>query len=264
MKFAVLASGSSGNSIYIESKGQKFLVDAGITNKAIGQRLNELDIDKKEINSVFITHEHSDHIRGVDVLARQNPHINIFANNATWQAGYKYFYRVAEEQRRVFSNQQKFSLGDLSITPFAISHDAADPVGFEIDDGKHKLVIATDLGVVTQGVYEHLLNADAIILESNHDKEMLVKGPYPPFLKSRISSNRGHLSNDIAAKLLRKIVCRKTQVVVLAHLSEKNNTPSVAFDTCYSELWACGLKPQKDFSLSVAKQGEASNLIELE
>ncbi len=264
MKFAVLASGSSGNSIYVETKGRRILVDAGISNRAIGQRLSDISINKNQIDSLLITHEHGDHVKGVDVLARHNPHINIYANQATWEAGYKHFYRVPQEQRKTFITQSKFDLGELLVTPFAISHDAADPVGYVIDDGIHKLVIATDLGVITEGVYQHFLDADAIILESNHDRAMLVNGPYPAFLKNRISSKIGHLSNDIAAKLLKKIICRKTQVIVLAHLSEKNNTPGVAFDTCFSELCSYGLRPQKDFTLSVAKQSEPSNLIALE
>jgi phosphoribosyl 1,2-cyclic phosphodiesterase len=263
MKFAVLASGSSGNCIFVESGDQKILIDAGISNRAIGQKLAKIDITKEQINSLLITHEHSDHVKGVDVLARHNSHIRIYANEQTWSAGDKYFNRVPDDQKKFFINQKKFDIGDLCITPFSISHDAKDPVGYQIDDGKHKLVVATDLGTITKGVYEHLIDADAIILESNHDKNMLINGPYPYFLKTRISSSKGHLANDIAAKLLSKIICRKTQAVVLAHLSEKNNTPNIAYETSYLKLNGCGLRPTKDFELEVATQDEVSRIISL-
>ena len=263
MKFAILASGSSGNCIFVETDKQKILIDAGISNRAIGQKLAKIKIEKEQINSLLITHEHSDHVKGVDVLARHNPHIRVYANEQTWSAGDKYFYRVPEAQKKYFENQKKFNIGELSITPFSISHDAKDPVGYQIDDGKHKLVVATDLGVITKGVFDHLIDADAIILESNHDKEMLINGPYPYFLKTRISSSKGHLANDIAAKLLRRVICRKTQAVVLAHLSEKNNTPNIAYETTYIELNSCGLKPTKDFELEVATQSEVSRVISL-
>ncbi|MFP4457486.1 MAG: MBL fold metallo-hydrolase [Clostridia bacterium] len=263
MRFAVLASGSSGNCIYIESGNQRVLIDAGISNRAIGQKLAKIEIDKEQINSVLITHEHNDHVKGVDVLARHNPHIDIYANENTWKAGEKYFCRVPENQKKYFVNQNNFNIGDLVITPFSISHDAIDPVGYQVDDGKHKIIVATDLGVITKGVFEHLLDADAIILESNHDKNMLINGPYPYFLKTRISSSKGHLANDIAAKLLRKIISRKTQAIVLAHLSEKNNTPNIAYETTYLELNEFGLRPTKDFELEVAAQDDVSRVISL-
>lgn len=263
MKFAILASGSSGNSIYVESAGQKILIDAGISNRAIGKKLAEIEITKEQISSVLITHEHGDHVKGVDVLSRHNPHIDIYANEQTWCAGEKHFYRVSEMQKKCFENQRRFKIGKLEITPFSVSHDAADPVGYQIYDGVHKLVIATDLGVITQEVYEHLLDADAIVLESNHDKSMLTNGPYPHFLKTRIASSKGHLANDVAANILKKVVCRKTQAVVLAHLSEDNNTPDVAYETAYFALNGCGLKPTRDFDLEIASQNNVSRLISL-
>lgn len=263
MRFAVLASGSSGNCIYIESGDQKVLIDAGISNRAIGKKLAKIEIEKEQISSVLITHEHSDHVKGIDVLARHNSHIDIYANIKTWDAGEKYFNRVPKGQRKCFINKRNFDIGNLAVTPFSISHDAADPVGYQIDDGKHKLVVATDLGVITKGVFEHLAKADAIVLESNHDKEMLINGPYPYFLKTRITSPKGHLANNVAAKLLKKIVCRKTQAVVLAHLSEKNNTPNIAYETTYLELRDYGLRPSDDFELEVATQNDVSRIISL-
>ncbi|QOR33980.1 MBL fold metallo-hydrolase [Clostridium sp. 'deep sea'] len=181
MKFAVLASGSSGNSVYLELAGKHFLVDAGISNRAICKQLESIGVDNTQLDSVFITHEHIDHIRGIDVLARSHPKVKVFANKATWKSGNKFLHRVINDQRQFTQTQNQFSIDNINITPFAISHDAADPVGYKFEvDGK-SIVVATDLGFVSEDVYNHLLGIDALVIESNHDPEMLQKGPYPYF-----------------------------------------------------------------------------------
>ncbi len=263
MKFAVLASGSSGNCIYIEMAGRHILVDAGISNRAIGKQLGSLDIDKRQIDSVLLTHEHVDHIRGVDVFARYQPHVKVYANPLTWRAGNKFLHRVINHQRQHIRTQASFAIGRVQVTPFAVSHDAADPVGYKFEAEGQCMVVATDLGTISDDVYQHLLNADALVIESNHDRHMLQKGPYPYFLKQRIAGNKGHLPNDITADILTKVICRRTQAVVLAHLSDKNNTPEIAIRASEQTLCAAGLRPYKDFILKTANRSYATPLIEL-
>ena len=261
MKFAVLASGSSGNSVYLEIAGKHFLVDAGVSNRAICKQLESIGVDNKQLDSVFITHEHIDHIRGIDVLARSHPKVKVYANKATWRAGNKFLHRVINEQRQFTTTHSQFTLDDVTITPFAISHDAVDPVGYKFEAEGKSIVVATDLGIVSQGVHDHLLGTDAIVIESNHDPEMLQKGPYPYFLKQRIAGKRGHLANNITAELLKRVIARQTQAIVLAHLSDKNNTPEIALKVNERILCDAGLRPNKDFVLKVANRNVATPMI---
>lgn len=258
MKFAMLGSGSSGNCAYLEMAGRHILVDAGISNRAIGRQLAALDVDIKQIDTILLTHEHIDHVRGINVFSDRQPGVKIYANERTWKAGRRHLHRVAPDQQQFFTTLQGFRVGDIDITPFAISHDAADPVGYRLSADGFTIVVATDLGFVSQGVYEHLLGADALIIESNHDLEMLRNGPYPYFLQNRIAGDFGHLSNDTTGKLLRNVIGSQTRAVLLAHLSDKNNTPERAFETNVSALRSAGLRPNVDFVLKVAERHEVT------
>lgn len=252
MKFAMLGSGSSGNCAYLEMGGHHILVDAGISNRAIGKQLASIDVDIKQIDTILLTHEHIDHIRGINVFSDRQPQVKIYANQATWRSGKNHLHRVDSTQQQLFNTLTPFKIDQILITPFAISHDAADPVGYRITADDFTIVVATDLGFVSQGVCEHLVEADALIIESNHDLEMLRNGPYPYFLQNRIAGDMGHLSNDVTGKLLRHVIGRQTQAVLLAHLSDKNNTPQRAFDTNVAALKDAGLRPNVDFVLRVA------------
>lgn len=245
MQLHILASGSTGNAVFIELGGRKLLIDAGISNRRIEKGLAAVGIQVDTLDGVLITHEHSDHIKGLEVLTKRH-HVPIFARPATWSAipGRD---KIPRELRRELGNS--LDLGDLKIELFPISHDAADPVGYCFYYKNSKWVLATDLGIVTRGVAEALAYADVAILESNHDLEMLTTGPYPAFLKKRIKGKQGHLSNHDAGQLLARIPRAKAMQVFLAHLSQQNNLPSLAVQTVSEVLYSCGCQVGEDIVL---------------
>lgn len=227
MQVHILASGSTGNAIFIEMGGHKLLIDAGISTRRIERGLAEVGIRAADLDGILITHEHSDHIKGLDVLVRKHQ-IPVYARPAAWEAIPCRNKLPGSCCREL---EDSLEIGDVQILPFAISHDAADPVGFRFYYRNFKCVLATDLGETTPVVEKALAMADAVILEANHDAEMLRTGPYPQFLKQRIKSRVGHLSNVQAAEILAAIPRRKVMQVFLAHLSQKNNHPQLAKKT---------------------------------
>lgn len=224
MQLHILASGSTGNAVLIEMGGRKILIDAGISARRIERGLSEVGIQLSNLDGILITHEHSDHIKGIEVLVRKH-HLPVYARPATWGA-MRGRDKIPREYRRELGDS--LDVGAIKIVPFAISHDAADPVGFCFYYQQTKWVLATDLGVVTRSVEEALAYADVAILESNHDVEMLQAGPYPQFLKQRIKSSVGHLSNHDAGQLLARTPRQRVMQVFLAHLSQQNNLPPLA------------------------------------
>ena len=224
MKFCTLASGSAGNCILVESDGTYLLVDAGLACAEIVRRLAEVGVAPDDISGIVVTHEHTDHVRGVHVLSRRF-RIPVYANSGTFRAT-----PALEKAGRLvfFETGNPFTIGGLAVTPFSLSHDAADPVGFVISDGRKTLGIAADLGVATRLVVERLRGADALVVESNHDPEMLERGPYPWPLKQRIAGRLGHLSNEDCGALVQELLHPGLRHVVLAHLSETNNAPELA------------------------------------
>lgn len=235
MKVTVLASGSKGNSIYIEGDGGALLVDAGISSRRIRSSVAECGGDISRVEGLCITHEHSDHIKGVDVFTRQCP-MTVFGTGGTL-AGVKETLKSPEtaDLHRILPGDT-FETETFSVTPFSTSHDAADPTGFCISDGEVTVGVCTDTGMVTPAMMTYLSRCDALVLESNHCPVMLENGPYPVFLKRRIADkNRGHLSNRAAANVLCEL-CSDLSSVVLAHLSEENNTPEKALGTARETL----------------------------
>lgn len=224
MRFSVLSSGSKANCTYIEGAGKRFLVDCGLSGKQAEERLSQIGIDPRTLDAILVTHEHSDHIHGVGTLSRRFK-LPVFANAATMGSISKPF------GKEVFSTGQGFYVGGARVEPFSIVHDAADPVGFAIYAEGFKLVICTDLGRVTTLVRQHVENANAILLESNHDQEMLQSCGYPWELKQRIASTHGHLCNEAAGQLLEEIMHPELFHIVLGHLSEHSNTPALALET---------------------------------
>ncbi|MEN6461254.1 MAG: MBL fold metallo-hydrolase [Syntrophomonas sp.] len=227
MQIHILASGSTGNAVFIEMGGHKILIDAGISARRIERGLAEVGIKVTDLDGILITHEHSDHIKGLDVLVRKHQ-LPVYARPATWEA-IPCCHKLPGSCCRELGDS--LGVGDVQIMPFAISHDAVDPVGFCFYYRDFKCVLATDLGVTTPIVEKALARADAVILEANHDVEMLRTGPYPQFLKQRIKSKVGHLSNLEAAQVLAGIPRQKVMQVFLAHLSQKNNHPQLAQNT---------------------------------
>ncbi|MGI6551075.1 MAG: MBL fold metallo-hydrolase [Syntrophomonadales bacterium] len=224
MQIQILASGSSGNAVFFELGNTRILIDAGISARRIERGLASIGVKAGDLDAILITHEHSDHISGVDVLARRH-HLPVYARPRTWNM-LRFRDKLDSDCCRELSGS--LGIGQVKVVPFPISHDAVDPVGFCLYHQQMKYVIATDLGVVTPVVKEALACADAVVLEANHDLEMLKNGPYPFYLKRRIRSEVGHLSNNDAADLLTGIPRKSTMQVFLAHLSRQNNLPALA------------------------------------
>lgn len=224
MKFAVLSSGSKANSTYIEAGGTAVLIDCGLSAKETERRMGLLGLRPQDLSAILITHEHSDHIFGVSVFSRRYK-LPVFANKRT---GKRLKNIYAHEQ---FSTGDNFSIGALAVHPFSIAHDAVDPVGFTIRGEGLQFSQATDLGRITNLVEDALRGAHALVLESNHDEDMLRDCHYPWELKQRISSTHGHLSNHTAASFLSHIDHSDLRHVVLGHLSENSNTPELAVST---------------------------------
>lgn len=265
MEMCSIASGSSGNCIYVGSGSTSLLIDAGISGKRIEAGLNTIGRTGKELDGVFITHEHSDHIRGLGVLARKCG-LPIYATRETYEAilNCPSLGKIPEGLFREVRPDQAVQIGDLTVEPFSVSHDAANPVGYRIDHEKQSVAVATDLGAYTSYTVEHLRNLDVLLLEANHDIHMLEAGAYPYYLKRRILGERGHLSNETAGQLLCQILHDNMKQILLGHLSRENNYPALAYETVCAEV-TMGDNPYKsgDFHISVAKRDTVGELIEI-
>jgi len=241
----ILASGSTGNAIFLAMGSTRILIDAGISARRIEQGLAEIGVRAGELDAILLTHEHSDHIKGLEVLSRKHE-LPIYTRERTWEA---IPFKDKLAGRRWQPIDQDFSVGELAVKAFGISHDAADPVGFCFYYQQVKWVVVTDLGIVTPGVERALKEADLAVLESNHDPDLLKNGPYPEFLKKRIAGKQGHLSNFDTAALLCRIARYKRMQVFLAHLSQQNNRPQLAEQTVAGILTQEGCCPGEDIVL---------------
>lgn len=251
MAVCVLASGSKGNAIYVSDGHSAILVDAGLSGREIERRLSSRGLRVENLSALVLSHEHADHVQGVGVLSRRY-RLPVYSTRKTAEAA----YRLGKVAKTVyFECGSTFRIADLEIHPFSLSHDAEDPVGFTIRSNGLKLGIVTDLGVVTSMVREHLKGCHALILEANHDDDMLLNGPYPWPLKQRIRSRVGHLSNTDSSTLLGELLHDRLQHVILAHLSEVNNTPEEALRTVAPALTGTPAK------VHVALQHRCSELI---
>ena len=226
MRFSVLGSGSRGNALFIESGQTAILIDSGFSGKETAARLTRIGRDIDSLDAIFVTHEHHDHISGVGVLSRRCQ-IPVFANEGTFLGGAKTLSKLS--QRCEFQTGDSVDFKDLQIRSFSVSHDTGDPVGFVVGNGAHSIGCCTDTGIASRMIGQRLNGCDALVLEFNHDPEMLKNGPYPQSLKQRVRSSHGHLSNGDAADLLQNIVHQNVQRIVLAHLSETNNLPEIAY-----------------------------------
>jgi phosphoribosyl 1,2-cyclic phosphodiesterase len=229
---SVLASGSRGNSAVVQTATTKILVDAGISCRETFKRMKALGEDARSLSAILITHEHCDHIYGLPTLAKKLK-IPVFMTgftHQTWGRGMRdeNGIRPTLERLEVFSAGKSFQIGDIAVTPFTIPHDAADPVGFTFRAEGVKIGFATDLGYLPASVRHHLRRCDVLVMESNHDVEMLRVGPYPWSVKQRVMSRVGHLSNDALAEFFTNDYDGEAAYVVLAHLSEHNNHPEIA------------------------------------
>ena len=232
VSLTVLASGSRGNTALVSSSSTRVLVDAGISCRETFKRMKALGEDPHSLSGILITHEHSDHVYGLAVLARKL-NIPVYMTEATHYAWARSLRDDADElpklgRLEVFCSGRCFQIGDIAVMPFTIPHDAADPVGFTFKAEGIKLGFATDLGYVPVSIRDHLCGCDVLVMESNHDVEMLRGGPYPWSVKQRVMSRVGHLSNDSLADFFTNDYDGDAAYVVLAHLSEQNNHPELA------------------------------------
>ena len=249
----VLASGSKGNAIYISSGKTAILVDAGLSGVEIQRRMTAAGLDAADLNAIIVSHEHSDHIRGVGVMARRHD-LPVYITRDTASAAAGQLGRI--HTIRHFEIGHSFSIDDLTIHPFGISHDARDPSGFTVAQNGRKVGIATDLGIATGMVKQHLKSCALLVLEANHDPVMLTDGPYPWPLKQRIKSRSGHLSNQESRDLLGEVKHSGLCHVVLAHLSETNNTPQKALEAVHQAI-----EKEDRFKLHVACQEQCSDVL---
>lgn len=260
MIFCPLYSGSSGNSIFVASDNAKVLIDAGLSGKAIEKALDAICQNPSDIDAIFVTHEHIDHTKGVGVLSRKYD-IPIYANTPTWNAMLKTVGKIKEHNIKVLNNAFT-SINDMDIISYKVSHDAAAPFGYSLSCKNKKACIATDLGFFSTEICKTLEDADVVLLESNHDVQMLKFGPYPYDLKRRILSSEGHLSNEDCGKAIVNIVNNKFKKIILGHLSKINNYPELAYQTVLNILTEAGIELNKHLTLSVAKRDMPSNYIQ--
>ncbi|MFD0716133.1 MBL fold metallo-hydrolase [Paenibacillus sp. GCM10027626] len=245
MRFTVLASGSTGNATVVQSDDATVLVDAGLSGKKIEELMRERGIAGHHIDAILVTHEHSDHIKGLGAFARKYD-LPIYANEATWGAMERHVGTIAAEKRVVLETGETAAFGSMCSTSFAISHDAAEPVGYIFEDGDVKLSLATDLGYVSDKVRHVIEDSDVLVLESNHDVGMLRMGRYPWNIKRRILGDSGHLSNEAAGEALCQLMTDRTKRVYLAHLSLDHNLMDLAKLTVNSILENYGMFFRKE------------------
>lgn len=240
---SMLASGSSGNCTYIETPKRKILVDCGLSGKKIAELMKSIDRDLSEVDSILITHEHRDHIHGLGVLARKYG-MDIFANEKTWKAMPESIGIIKTEQKNIFEMGQVITFGDLDVVSFGVSHDAAAPQFYTFQYESRQFVMLTDTGYVSDRLRGLLQNADAYLIESNHDLELLRMGRYPWSLKQRILGDEGHLSNDDGALAVSEMLGDRTKRIYLGHLSRDNNIKQLAKET------AEGIFQNKDLGIN--------------
>ncbi|MDR1070089.1 MAG: MBL fold metallo-hydrolase [Gracilibacteraceae bacterium] len=234
MFFGTLASGSSGNAILVGDEGGSFLIDSGVSTTRLTENMRRVGARIEELRGIFVTHEHFDHVRGVGTAARKYG-LPVYATEKIWEAMEKTVGALAAEQRVVVETDD-FTLAGFDLTLIRTSHDSVESYGLLVRSGALSLGVATDTGVVTADMRAKLRGCDALIIEANHDGNMLWQGSYPYYLKKRVAGEAGHLSNRQAGEALRELIEKNTQKVVLAHLSEENNTPALALRTVVEML----------------------------
>lgn len=258
-KFCSLYSGSSGNSLFIETQNTKLLIDAGVSSKKIENALNDINIDPSTLDGILVTHEHVDHVQGLGTLSKKFD-LPVFVNQETLDAMPKQKDKISEKNVKTFKISDKFEIGDLEIKPFSIPHDAANPCGFNIWKDNKKISIATDIGHMTNPILKSLEESLFIMLEANYDPEVLRCSPYPFTLKSRIAGPTGHLPNEMAGKTISHLLKSGLKNAMLGHLSKQSNFPELAYKTVVDELISNNYN-EDCISLSVASRDNHSKII---
>ena len=264
LKFISLASGSSGNCYYLGLDGEGILIDAGIPVRQIKERLNRVGIAFETVRGVFVTHDHADHIKSLGTIGHKAL-LPIFATERT-HTGINNNYCMSEKLTpactRYISKEEPLEYGKFRITAFEVPHDGTDNVGYFIEVGGHRFCFVTDLGHITDTVASYIVRAEYLIMEANYDEDMLRMGHYPQFLKERITSQVGHLSNRTTAEFLVQNITADTKHIWLCHLSGENNHPEIAYKTVEMAFRNVGIIPGKDLQLTVLKRSTPSELYE--
>ncbi len=249
MRVINLSSGSDGNLTYVETERSRILVDDGLSCKETDKRLSLLGLSGRDIDAVVVTHEHVDHVRGLDVFAKKYD-LPIFAHEQVWAGLWDKLGHVADANKKIFT--EKFAIKDLLIDPVEVPHDVKC-FGFSLFEGEKKISILTDLGHTTEQIFDHVKGSGLVYVEANHDINMLKNcQKYPLSLRMRIAGKNGHLSNDASADFIEKLVTTGTRQIVLAHLSRENNSPELAFNYISEKLSQKGLVEGETFRIDVA------------
>lgn len=261
LNFCSLYSGSSGNSLFVQSDNTKLLIDCGMSSKKIEEALNSIEVDASSIDAILVTHEHSDHVKGLSTFSSKFD-IPVFSAIETFDNMEKVTSKINTKNLNYFKIDEKFSINDLEILPFSIPHDAANPCGFNIFNKDKKISIATDIGQMNSAILKKLEGSSFLLLESNYDTEVLKCCSYPFNLKTRISGPTGHLSNDIAAKTISYLFKNGLETAMLGHLSKESNLPELAYTTTVNEVLANGIS-ENSFNISVASRDFPGKLIKI-
>lgn len=261
-KFCSLYSGSSGNSLLIQTENTKILIDAGESAKKIIDALSSIDVNPNDLNAILVTHEHSDHIKGLGTLSKKY-NIPVYANQKTWDAMPEQNSKVVENNKKYFNPSENFEIGDLKIHPFKIPHDAANPCGFNFFHENKKMSVATDIGHMTSNIIHTLEDSTFLLLESNYDPNVLKCSKYPYLLKERIAGPNGHLPNGEAGKTISYLLNSGLKKVMLGHLSKENNFPELAYKTVMDELIENKYN-ENNISINIASRFNPSPIIDLD
>ncbi len=252
-RFVTLVSGSGGNATFLRHGNVRLLIDCGVSGTTATSLLSNIGEDVRDIDYILVTHEHSDHTSGVGVLSRRYK-IPVIASEGTWQG--MNIGKIDERRMLVFGENIPLCMGDVEVIPFDIPHDGRQPTGYRFNLGDTSVAVATDMGCITEGTVRSLRGCAAIVLESNHDIDMLMNGPYPAQLKARVRGKRGHLSNDDCGELITMLIDGGLQYVLLSHLSEQNNMPHIAMSTVTRVLGAGGIHIGRDIACGIAGRYE--------
>lgn len=260
LKFCSLYSGSSGNCQYIKTEKARIIVDAGLSGKKIQQGIANIGEDPQRIDAIFITHEHIDHVKGAGVMSRRLD-VPIYANEKTWEAMSSTIGDIKSHNIKIL--EESVQIGDLFIKSFDISHDAVHPVGYNIFHENKKISLVTDTGCANKNIVNSIMDSDLLLIESNHDEDMLMIGPYPWPLKKRVLSEFGHMSNDMAGNLISKVIQKGREIVLLGHISKENNFPQLAYKTVESILIENSIEVNPGVCLDLTYRESSSKVYEI-
>ncbi len=260
--FSPLFSGSSGNCIYVGTREEGVLVDAGMSASAITNEMDKAGLDPRAVRALLVTHEHTDHIGGAGALARKL-NIPVYATEGTWNGMERRLGKLKDGQKRVVNCGTDFFIGPVLVTPFPIPHDTYEPCGYTFELGCLKAAVATDIGCIRDSWLEPVLGSDIVLLEADYDPDMLMAGVYTYELKRRIRGIRGHLSNEDAGKAACRLVASGTKHIILGHMSANNNFPELALRTVEDLLALGGYLSGKDVNLYIARREGATGVYRL-